>query len=190
MKFKVGDRVKCVKCYDGNIEAVGKVGTIIDISPCRYLVEFDVNVGGHSGNECGKSGHCWWLRDEHLDLVRNKNEVIVIYRKDDTVTALNKATGDKVVTKCHPDDKFDFMTGAKLAFERLTEIPPVAHKPLYSGKVVCVRSRTKLFLTVGKIYEFKDGVLILNNGTKSTTHESLDDFHKNHPDYEFLEVVE
>lgn len=49
-----------------------------------------------------------------------KNECIVIYRKDNKVIALDKSTGEKAVAKCSPEDKFDFKTGAKLAFERLT----------------------------------------------------------------------
>lgn len=193
MKFKVGDRVKCVKCHDGNIKAVGKVGTVIKFSDtCSdYLIEFDVNVDGHDGCGAGKKGHCWWLFDRHLELARDKNECIVIYRKDNTVTALNKATGDKAVAKCNPADKFDFMTGAKLAFERLTEIPPVSHKkPLYNGKVVCVRERYGELFTVGKIYEFKDGVVIMNNGRESNKYESLDQFHDRNNSIEFLEVVE
>ena len=48
------------------------------------------------------------------------NECIVIYRKDNKVIALDKTTGNKGVAKCSPDDEFNFETGAKLAFERLT----------------------------------------------------------------------
>lgn len=48
------------------------------------------------------------------------NKPIVIYQKDRTVIAVDKNTGRKCVAKCHPDDEFDFYTGAKLAFSRLT----------------------------------------------------------------------
>lgn len=47
-------------------------------------------------------------------------EMIVIYRKDNKVVALNKATGKEGVARCSPEDTFDFETGAKLAFKRLT----------------------------------------------------------------------
>lgn len=50
-----------------------------------------------------------------------KNECIVIYRKDNEVIALDKSTGKKAVAKCSPEDTFDFKTGAKIAFDRLTE---------------------------------------------------------------------
>lgn len=46
-------------------------------------------------------------------------EMIVIYRKDNKVVAVNKATGKEGVARCAPDDTFNFETGAKLAFKRL-----------------------------------------------------------------------
>lgn len=47
-------------------------------------------------------------------------EMIVIYRKDNKVVALDKATGKEGVARCAPEDTFNFETGAKLAFKRLT----------------------------------------------------------------------
>lgn len=56
-------------------------------------------------------------------------EMIVIYRKDNKVVALDKATGKEGVSRCAPEDTFDFETGAKLAFKRLvgedTAVEPV-----------------------------------------------------------------
>lgn len=52
------------------------------------------------------------------------SECIVIYRRGNEVIALNKIDGSKAVAKCHPDDDFDFMIGAKLAFQRLTGSEP------------------------------------------------------------------
>lgn len=46
-------------------------------------------------------------------------EMIVIYRDDNKVVAVNKATGKEGVARCAPDDTFNFETGAKLAFKRL-----------------------------------------------------------------------
>lgn len=56
-------------------------------------------------------------------------EMIVIYRKDNKVVALDKATGKEGVARCAPEDTFDFETGAKLAFKHLvgedTAVDPV-----------------------------------------------------------------
>lgn len=50
-----------------------------------------------------------------------KDECIVIYRNGSETIAFNKVTKEKAVAKCSPSDTYDFMTGAKLAFERLTK---------------------------------------------------------------------
>lgn len=49
-----------------------------------------------------------------------KDECIVIYRNGSETIAFNKVTKEKAVAKCSPSDTYDFMTGAKLALERLT----------------------------------------------------------------------
>ena len=116
--FKIGDRVRAKMEYDGNKHIINKIGTVI---------AFD--------GKKGKNGHCWWCEAyvlEHL-----KNEKIVIYRKDNEVIALDKTTGKKGVAKCSPEDNFDFMVGAKLAFDRLSfkEVKRVA-KPGEYIKIV------------------------------------------------------
>lgn len=59
--------------------------------------------------------------NEYLE--RDKNQNIIIYRNGNKVIAKNKLTGNTAEAKCHPEDEFDFMTGAKLAFDRLIEKP-------------------------------------------------------------------
>lgn len=99
-----------------------------------------------------------------FELVKKVPEVIVIYRKDNKVIAHNKATDEKAEAKCSLEDKFDFNVGAKLAFSRLMcELEP--EDTWYNGKVVCVdNDLNKTLYTVGKIYEFKDGYMIADNG--------------------------
>lgn len=63
-----------------------------------------------------KYDYSWRFNKEEVEKVSN---TIVIYMKGNQVIALDKATGEKAVAKCHPDDEFDFNIGAKLAFERL-----------------------------------------------------------------------
>lgn len=68
-----------------------------------------------------------------------KNETIVIYRNGDETVALDKTTGKKAVAKCHPDDEYDFYTGAMLAFERLVKAPKEAESPHVNCKCCPVR---------------------------------------------------
>lgn len=54
----------------------------------------------------------------------NMDEKIVVLRNGKTVTATKYADGKKVnsaTAKCHPDDKFNFNVGAKIAVGRLVE---------------------------------------------------------------------
>lgn len=78
-KFQVGDRVRCVKRdYEiGGINIVNELGVIreAETGASSVLVEFDNNIGGHSGNGKGKDDHCWWVMNssEYLELVDNKD---------------------------------------------------------------------------------------------------------------------
>lgn len=53
--------------------------------------------------------------------VQGMNKHVGIYKDKNRVIAVNLETGKEGVARCHPDDAFDFYTGAKLALERLEE---------------------------------------------------------------------
>lgn len=78
-KFQVGDRVRCIKRdYEiGGINIVNELGVIreAETGASSVLVEFDNNIGGHSGGGKGKDNHCWWVMNssEYLELVDNKD---------------------------------------------------------------------------------------------------------------------
>lgn len=127
-KFKVGDRVRAIKIIDDKEEVVNQIGTIIDINNRidRFCVEFDNYIGGHGGSLIrdilGKNGHCLWC--DHDDLEFAEFEKIVITTDGKTTTAKfyhGKTVCKTATTKCSPDDKFDFVEGAKIAFDRLTD---------------------------------------------------------------------
>ena len=79
-EFQVGDRVRCVKKdYEiGGINIVNELGVIreAETGASSVLVEFDNNIGGHSGGGKGKDNHCWWFinSSEYLELVDNKDD--------------------------------------------------------------------------------------------------------------------
>lgn len=139
MKFKIGDRVK----YDGHV----------GIIRCRdydgsYGVEFDERLPWcHSCRGRIEAGHSFWCLPDYLEKV--KPETIVIYRKGNEVVAVDKSTGKKAIAKCSPEDEFDFNTGAKISFERLTE------PTYYNGKIIFTKGDD--YFKTGHIYEVKDG---------------------------------
>ena len=125
-KFKIGDRVRAVNEYDDNENIVGKIGTVISVyNDTDFIgVEFDDEIGfcGHTCGGRGKYKRCWWYPDRILEPVRY-NEKIVITTDGKTTTAkiyAGKSIIKTTTAKCSPDDKFDFVTGAKIAFDRLT----------------------------------------------------------------------
>ena len=120
------------------------------------------------------------------EFLKECKECIVIYRNASETIAIDQSVGKKAVAKCHPDDTYDFYTGAKLAVERLTE------PEYYNGKVVCVdlEERHKHLLTKGKVYEFVDGILTYDNG--STSISKIKSFEEIKEAFlsEFIELVE
>lgn len=148
-KFKVGDKIIGTK--KANTYAItrdGWIGTVIEIVDDSFIG--DIKVKGESSIY---GIDVFTVDSDDFELY--KPEKIIIYRNGSQVIAKNTATGKTGVAKCNPADEFDFNTGAKLAFERLTNPEPEKPK-YYSGKVVCTKSSFDDF-KVGKVYEFIDG---------------------------------
>ena len=166
-KFKVGDKV-FVTNDEKELIHVGcprfYVGQKGEVAMCES--------GAHDALIRFSDGKCWWL---YLKSLKNISpEKIIIYRNGAEVVAKNTATGKTGVARCNPADEFDFNTGAKLAFECLTNPEPEKPK-YYTGKVVCIKS-LEGFSIVGKIYNVKDGILDFENGyTSKTRFKSIDD---------------
>lgn len=120
MKFKIGDRVKCIDDGVWSKNLSGKYGTIkVKHNDSLYAVEFDEYIYGHGCNGLAKYGHGWNCDESMLELAEEKTKPILIYRDGMKVVAEDKNTGKTGVAKCNPSDTFDFYTGAKLALERL-----------------------------------------------------------------------
>ncbi len=198
MKLKVGDRVRAIGKVDG-INLTGKCGRVVSVTDGLTHncigVEFDERFPiGHDCSGKGKIGYCRFGDECDFELIQNQKIVITTDGKE---TLARLYEGNKViktaVAKCHPDDAFDFMVGAKYAFERL--ITPIEEEPKYfKGKAVCVKSNSRN-LTVGKIYDFSvnDGRGESNRGMKivSIPCASVDDINKAfNGRVEFLEIKE
>lgn len=128
-KFQVGDRVRCIKedCEIRSINIVNELGVIreAETGASSVLVEFDNNIGGHSGNGKGKDNHCWWVMNssEYLELVDNKDdkEINVGDRVKviDTGCAYNSYTG--WVTKNAPEFAVYYMYCASYFYPSIRE---------------------------------------------------------------------
>lgn len=145
-----------------------KIGGIYEILSIRKVLPDKFYYRISDGTEC--------IYDEHW-LEPVPNETIVIYRKGREVVAYDKVSKKKAIARCHPDDEFDFMMGAELAFERLKTIMnnEKSKEKLLNGKVVCIKSNVP-YITEGKIYEFANGNSWDDNGCKLPTYETFDDF--------------
>lgn len=192
-KFKVGDRVVGVGTYDNkNID--GEVGTVVYADKHSNLlgVEFDGNIEGHelwpTGVEC-KDGHGWWVSPEHLKPLTETWKVLIIPNGDKTTGKLykNGKVVKSVETTKHPDDKYSIEEACKVIIDRMFE----EEATYYNGKVVCVNSNNS-FITQGKIYEFKDGHSIDDEGSRLPCLTRIKSFeHLNSLMWsDFIEVVE
>ena len=105
---------------------IGKV-VFIDYSSYQFtvLVDFGKGFDGHNGYPCEllppntHAGGCLIVLIEPVTLPK------IVITADGKTTTAKRYEGNKVVktaeAKCHPDDKFDFAIGAKLACDRLLE---------------------------------------------------------------------
>lgn len=97
-------------------------------------------------------------------------EMIVIYRKDNKVVALDKATGKEGVARCAPEDTFNFETGAKLAFKRLvgedTAAEPVKPEAPKFKVGEFVRVVSAKVGSIDKIHGFPIGQIVKVVGVK------------------------
>lgn len=157
MKYKVGDKVRIVSewgrgCFpnlDGKMDKwLGKVMTVRYAGSSIYRMVEDTE-----DNEM----HGWFWTENCIEELACENKIVIT--TDGTETLARLYDGNKVIktatTKCSPDDKFSFETGATIAFDRLFEKHEKEEPKHFNGKAVCVYGNSEF--TAGKIYEFVDG---------------------------------
>lgn len=187
-KFKIGDKVRIldgsnIPDYRGGFtysmrDYIGKTATIEKYDDWRDKKGYRLEEFDYAWDERG------------LELVEEKpEETIVIYRDGNKVIALDKRTNTKHVAVCSPEDEFNFLTGANLAFNRLYE--QECKPKYYNGKVVCIEPYPGI-TTKGKIYEFVDGLITFDDGDKSDERwkcKTFEDVNRSFAS-KFIEVVE
>ena len=173
-KYKVGDKVTIRQWEDMEKE--------YGLTPERHIrteVTFVKNMKYMCGNtykvnEVTGSGNYFvdgWIVSDQMIAPKVEKQMLVIYRKGNETIGVLKENGKKekrTVVKLHPDDTYDFRTGARLILNRIfkdDDIKEPIEKPLYNGKVVCLSNKQNIHnYTVGKIYEFKEGRFACDSG--------------------------
>lgn len=121
-KFNVGDRVRIL---DGSKIEGYTAGWIKEMKPfvgrtaeIRRRTVFD-GKPAYKIRELGVTGLDVCYSFDERGLKKAIRRPIVISADGNTVTAVDKETGEKGIAKCSPDDKYDFRVGALIAVNRL-----------------------------------------------------------------------
>lgn len=148
-KFKVGDKVRIldgskIDRYTGSWtglmgQYVGKVATIDEVETfrCEVCASYRMKEFPYRWDERGLK----LSTKKSAEVEFNEVKSVVIWRTGNRVYAKDTITKEQAVARCSPEDKFDFLTGAKLALERLEKL----NQPLAVGDVVRV-------INTGKVY--------------------------------------
>ena len=165
MVFAVGDRVRikigAVDMHSMHVAAMrhyeGGLGTIVRISAdtCNYKVAADGD------------GVCWWWSSCALEPAVSsactpKPTWRIIIEGDENMSRAKYIEGKKVIkevfAKRYYKDKHDPAMAARALIGKMFPEAKEPEKPKYfTGRVVCVECPERLALTVGKIYEVKNG---------------------------------
>lgn len=115
------------------------------------------SAGSHKGEGWRTVPFSEFEREKTIGVIKRNGNTITVHMGDLHGTA-----------KCSPDDQFDLYTGCELALRKaLGAERKEPEKPkYYNGKMVCVENGGYDWWTVGKIYEYKDGVVTADDGDK------------------------
>lgn len=143
------------------------IGSLLDRCEimCGYPDKIKNDLTHSSAGSCKSEG---WKTVPFSEF-QSEETIGVIKRNGNTITV---HMGDLHGTaKCSPDDEFDLYIGCELALRKALRSekkePKEPEKPkYYNGKMVCVNNGGYFWWTIGKIYEYKDGVVTADDGDK------------------------
>lgn len=154
-KFKVGDRV-ISHCDSYGITKTGWTGTVTGFyigDEDMMRVRGDNSVGGYTVFD---------VCIDDFDLVNDQNKIVIT--TDGKTTTATHYDGKRVIRKetarCNPDDEFNFLTGAAIAFDRLTDREDTKKRDLREYLTPGVFGKTEkygAFVVIGTIMAFADG---------------------------------
>lgn len=173
MKYKVGDKVRVRKDLE-----VGKCYFMADgrehnsfITEMLPLCGKVVTIAARTGGQYHVEGSKWSWVDEMFEGLAEQPKIVITTDGETTLARLydGKRVVKRAEAKCSPSDAFDFMTGAKLALERLAVEPePEPAAPTYAeGDIVRVVRKTGPIYhhyAIGTIAKVR-GVIVLTGRT-------------------------
>ena len=85
--LKIGDRVKVISLPElvgiSTDDVInGMTGTVKDLQEINAGIEFDKDMGGHTGLWGGKAGYCWYVIYERLEKIDETKEEVEEMEKD------------------------------------------------------------------------------------------------------------
>lgn len=148
-KFKEGDKVRAKEHY--RMISRGWKGRVIEIvDNCLIWVR-------PLDDERGPS---WRVEAKYFDLIDDQKKIVITTDGKTTTAALfdgkNKLKSAKAV--CAPEDEFDFTTGAKIAFERLTGSEPVVKPKELLRPGLFGRDGYGWFIVTDETFAYEDGM--------------------------------
>lgn len=166
MEFKVGDRVRIkigavamgfphtntMICYEG------KEGVVCGKSKIAYGVKM----------ECDPLHEWWWLKHAVEPVMESsipKPTWRIIIEGDKNTSRAKYIEGKKIVkeasAKRYHKDKHDPAMAARALIGKMFPGAEKKEEPpkYFTGRVVCVECPKEIALTVGKVYEVKDGAM-------------------------------
>lgn len=183
--FKVGDLIKGI--HPTKYTYTNDKMTLARVTRVNHAYKtMTIEVLQHSNNGC-ITHFTVENNTKFFKLAPPSEYRIEIFTEGNRVIAKNPISGKAGIAKCSPEDTFDFLTGAKLALERLME-----EESLYTGKVVCVEEhKPGKCTTKGRIYEIVNGEFVFDDGTKRIGLKitSVDDLNERAIS-KFIEIVE
>lgn len=172
-KFKLGDRVK----WMDQLATVIAIDTADDIIPYGIWLDNRTPFTHQLSDVCGgfvkfwskgpdakqrlKESKGYWVSER---LLKPADDMRIVIETDGKRVTASYYNNDNLMTKgiarCHPDDEFNFFTGAKIALIRAEEM-----QVLSNGRYVYVGENT-IQWTRGAIYEFINGITLDNKEDK------------------------
>lgn len=150
-KFKVGDRVVSHSDYYG-ITKTGWTGVVTRVGRTMMYVQGETSDGSAEFD----------VRIDDFDLASDQHKIVIT--TDGKTTTATHYDGKRVIRKetarCHPDDKFNFLTGAAIAFDRLTDREDTKKRDLREYLTPGVFGKTEkygAFVVIGTIMAFAVG---------------------------------